>query len=597
MVNNVLNSDNLGSKNKQDSTTQPHDIPFADTDGGIFSDIEEEDCASNSPERRSELVPYEAKCLSVETESQVMKKKSSESVHVPCIDLLMASFVRNAFPDTHASRVVERVTKASKREAQRISCTESRDFDSDTDQQNHHTNGNDEKNTIYTNGEIEVGKIDLSPLSTDSYCIADKSDMHPSNSGTIKTDQQNHHTTGNDETNTTYANGELELGKNDESNSSQLSSDSYCIADKIELYPSNDESNSSQLSSDSYCIADEIELYPSNDESNSSQLSSDSYCIADKIELHPSNSGNIETDQQDNHATVNDENTTCANGTIELVLSSSGFIETDQYNDHATVNDTTNMANANSEIELGRIDSYCILDRIEVHLSSSGNSDKNIGLDSASFESQYYESDAENEDPRYFGGTSMVGLANRGNNSKGILKLNAASTKLYKQTLNQFIIRIKNQAINVLKLSSKNKWHKRLLTVSNEGTWLNSDRSGSSNGKGFFCPHGILFVKNLSRKSKEFSVSRISSRSNKGILLNQMSKVKKENESLKISLSKLQDEFVGSSILRIYRSDKSAGFVTLRCAKADEEDIIAGCNAIIDAFRSKNHYETKAPLF
>merc|ERR1740139_1327155 len=120
---------------------------------------------------------------------------------------------------------------------------------------------------------------------------------------------------------------------------------------------------------------------------------------------------------------------------------------------------------------------------------------------------------------------------------------------------------------------------------------LNNYSSSSVDRHSFICPIGILWLKKPPSKREGYSITKISANGNGGMLLHQISKVTKENEHLKISMSKKQDSFAGSSIVRIYRGDRSGGFVTLRCTKADAEDITVGCNALIDTLKNENKME------
>lgn len=210
------------------------------------------------------------------------------------------------------------------------------------------------------------------------------------------------------------------------------------------------------------------------------------------------------------------------------------------------------------------------------------------------FSDNKYKSDGKNDHSKQPVGTSLISLENRTHNVKKKLKGNAQMfTKLHKITLKQFCVRMKNQAIHVLKLNRENKWQTRFLTISKEGEWLRDDHSEFTNRQSFFLPMGILWEKKFTLRQNGYSITNISTNGNGGILLSQISKVQKENSCLKISLSKEQDKFVGSSIIRIYREGRSSGVITIRCTKSDTAYIISGFNSIIDTLRNKKQeYKT-----
>ena len=190
----------------------------------------------------------------------------------------------------------------------------------------------------------------------------------------------------------------------------------------------------------------------------------------------------------------------------------------------------------------------------------------------------HYASDSENIAPTSFDSHVDISLAH---NASSFSLQSVSSTAYHKNVLDNFCSRIKNTAIEVIKLNRDQKWQPKYLTVSKEGTWLKHNHKDDRS----FCPLALLWVKKFnSRSNNEHSVLSIDKQGRGGILLANLVRVEiKESQQGLSSLSRRQQErYRNSCIVNLHGQ---SSFVTFRAQKAEAESIYVGCNALIELLR------------
>lgn len=130
-------------------------------------------------------------------------------------------------------------------------------------------------------------------------------------------------------------------------------------------------------------------------------------------------------------------------------------------------------------------------------------------------------------------------------------RLSAALTLEQRAVLEKFSFSLKNEGVEVLKLSRWNKWQIRYLVVSREVTQLNAEQEVTGNiGQ---CPKALLWPKHIV-KTQSNTVSSIKENGRGGVLFNRLKQVRpiESNEfydrGLPRKLKKLFPEFAGAVV-------------------------------------------------